>query len=60
MKNNLPRYTMRINKELLGKIHYVADYEGRTLNRELEQLVKKRIETFEQEHGIIKDSDSID
>jgi len=54
MKNDLPRYTMRINRELLDKLRYVAEYEGRTINKELEQLVKKRIETFEQEHGEIK------
>jgi hypothetical protein len=45
---------MRINKELLDKLHYVAEYEGRTVNKELEQLIKKRIEVFEQEHGKIE------
>jgi hypothetical protein len=54
MKNDLPRYTMRINRELLDKLRYVAEYEGRTINKELEQLVKRRIEKFEQEHGEIK------
>lgn len=29
------------------------DAEGRTKNRELEQMIKKRIRDFEQEHGEI-------
>ena len=54
MKDNLPRYTLRISKKLLDKIGYIAEYEGRTKNREIEQLIKKRIEIFEKEHGKIE------
>lgn len=54
MKDNLPRYTLRISKTLLDKIGYIAEYEGRTKNREIEQLIKKRIEFFEKEHGKIE------
>ncbi|HAN22137.1 MAG: TraY domain-containing protein [Clostridiales bacterium GWF2_36_10] len=54
MKDNLPRYTMRINRILLDKLHYIAEYEGRTTNKELEQMIKHRIKEFEQYHGIIK------
>ena len=39
--------------ELLEKLGYIAEYEGRTKNRELEQLIKKRIADFEKEHGEI-------
>ena len=53
MKDNLPRYTMRVPKVLLDKLGYIADYEGRTKNKELEQLIKKRIAEFEQVHGEI-------
>ncbi len=53
MKNELPRYTLRISQELLSKIGYIADYEGRTKNKEIEQLIKKRIQEFEAAHGKI-------
>ena len=53
MKDNLSRYTLRIPQVLLDKIGYIADFEGRTKNKEIEQIIKKRIYEFEQEHGII-------
>lgn len=53
MKDNLSRYTLRIDQTLLDKLGYIAEYEGRTKNRELEQIIKKRIRDFEQEHGEI-------
>lgn len=53
MKDNLPRYTLRIPQILLDKLAYIADYEGRTKNKEIEQLIKKRIAEFETQHGTI-------
>lgn len=53
MKDNLPRYTLRIPQVLLDKLGYIAEYEGRTKNKEIEQLVKKRIAEFEAIHGEI-------
>ena len=55
MKDNLPRYTLRIPQELLDKLGYIAEYEGRTKNREIEQLIKKRIAEFEAVHGKIEE-----
>lgn len=54
MKDSLPRYTLRISRILLDKIAYIAEYEGRTKNKEIEQLIKKRIAEFEKEHGKIE------
>lgn len=53
MKDSLPRYTLRIPQELLDKLAYIAAYEGRTKNKEIEQLIKKRISEFEDIHGSI-------
>ncbi len=53
MKDDLPRYTLRVPQILLDKLGYIAAYEGRTKNKELEQLIKKRIAEFEQLHGEI-------
>ena len=55
MKDNLPRYTMRIERQLLDRLQYIAKYEGRTANKQLEQLVKRCIKEFEAEHGKITD-----
>lgn len=53
MKDTLPRYTLRIPQELLDKLEHIASYEGRTKNKEIEQLIKKRIREFESLHGEI-------
>ena len=48
------RYTMRIDRKLLDKFGYIAEYEGRTKNREIEQMMKRRIAEFEKEFGEIE------
>ena len=57
MQDKLPRYTIRIERVLLNKILYIAEFYGRTTNKQLEQLVKKCILEFEKEHGEIKQTD---
>jgi predicted DNA-binding protein len=54
MKDDKCRYTLRTDSELLEKLGYIAEYEGRTKNRELERLIKQRIAEFEREHGEIE------
>ena len=54
MSDTLSRYTLRVEQELLEKLGYIAEYEGRTKNKELEQMIKKRIRDFEAEHGRIE------
>ena len=51
MKDNLPRYTLRIPQLLLDKLGYIAEYEGRTKNKEIEQLIKRRVDEFEEIEG---------
>lgn len=53
MIDHKARFTLRTDQDLLEKLGYVAEYEGRTKNRELEQLIKRRIREFEAEHGEI-------
>lgn len=48
------RYTMRIDRDLLEKFGYIAEYEGRTKNREFEQMIKRRVAAFEKEFGEIE------
>lgn len=53
-KDSFPRFTLRISRTMLDKLEYVADFEGRTKNRGIEQLIKKRIAQFEAEYGPIQ------
>ena len=47
------RYTLRIDRLLFRKFRYVAEWEGRSANREIEQYIKKSVAEFEAEHGKI-------
>lgn len=53
MTDELLRYTLRIDRELFAKFRYVAEYEGRSANKEIEQMLKKRVAEFEKKHGEI-------
>lgn len=54
MPSDLSKFTVRTNSELLKKFRFVADYNARSANREIEVLMKKHIAEFEKEHGEIK------
>ncbi len=58
MEDKLLRYTLRLDRHLFAKFRYIAEYEGRSANREIEQMIKKRVEDFEKENGEIKLSNS--
>lgn len=45
--------SIRIDAEMLHKLHYVADYEGRSANGQILILVRNCIADFEQKHGEI-------
>ena len=53
MKKDCPRFTLRVSKELLYKLSYIADFNGRTKNKEIEQILKKRVNEFEKTYGVI-------
>ena len=46
--------SVRLDEELLAKLHVVADYEGRFVNRHILVLIRKDIEKYEAEHGKIE------
>lgn len=45
---------IRIEEEMLKKIAYIADYEGRSANSHILVLVRNAIKDFEKEHGTIE------
>lgn len=44
---------IRIEEEMLKKLGYVADYEGRSVNSHILVLVRDAIKVFEELHGPI-------
>jgi len=52
-KHKNPQYGLRVPEELMDKLKYIAEYNGRSANREIEQLILAHIARFEQKHGAI-------
>ena len=46
--------SIRIDSEMLDKLHYVADYEGRSANSQILVLIRDCIKNFENENGKIE------
>ncbi len=46
--------SIRIEEEMLKKISFVADYEGRSVNSHILVLIRESVMAFEQEHGRIE------
>lgn len=46
--------SIRIEDEMLKKLTYVADYEGRSINSHILVLIRESIKAFESEHGDIQ------
>lgn len=53
---SIKNYTLRIPEDMLKKYHYVVKYNGRSVNAQLLQYIRKSIEAFEAEHGEIPES----
>ena len=53
MKDNLLRYTLRVDRLLFQKFRYIAEAEGRSANKEIEQYLKRAVARYEKEHGEI-------
>ena len=47
MKNIL-KFTLRTEEELLRKFQYVAEFNARSTNKELEVIMKKHVSEFEK------------
>ena len=53
MNMSVKSVSIRIEEEMLEKIGFVADYEGRSVNSHILVLVRENIKAFEAEHGKI-------
>lgn len=54
MPSELPRFTVRVNPELIKKMGYIAEENGRSVNKEIEQLIKAHIAAYEKKNGPIE------
>ena len=52
--------SIRIEEEMLEKIGFVADYEGRSVNSHILVLIREDIRKFEAAHGKIEGTISPD
>ena len=48
--------SIRMEEEMLQKLGYVADYEGRSVNSHVLVLIRDSIKHFERQHGEISGS----
>lgn len=46
--------SIRIEEEMLKRIGYVADFEGRSVNSHILVLIRENIESFEKKYGKIE------
>lgn len=53
MPSKLPHYALRIPTQTMDKLKYIAAYNGRSANKEIEQLILKHIAAWEKENGKI-------
>ena len=54
MESKLLRYTLRVDRLYFQKFRYVAESEGRSAKKEMEQFIKKRVNEFEKINGTIE------
>ena len=51
MPSDLPRITLRMDKEFIDKINKIAERENRSTNQQITYIIKKYIEQYEKENG---------
>lgn len=52
--------SIRIEEDLLNKLHVVADYEGRSANSQILILIRNCVEQYEKQHGKIEQEETLD
>lgn len=54
MDKKLVRYTLRVDRQLFAKFRYIAEANGRSANKEIEQYLKRCVERYEAANGKIE------
>lgn len=58
MTDYLARYTLRINRFMLKKLAHISYFNGRSMNKEIEFIIKESIKDFENRDGKITFTDN--
>jgi len=53
-KDNVKHFGLRVDGTILAKFRHVCDYDGRSANSQIIQLMLKYIADYEHEHGKIE------
>lgn len=53
-KKGLKSYSVRIDEQLLHKLHIISAYEGRSANSQIVILIRDAVEAYEARHGRIE------
>ena len=53
-KDGTKGYTIRIDEQLLHKLHVISAYEGRSANSQVLILIRDDVEAYEAKHGRIE------
>lgn len=53
-KHKNPHFAIRVPRDLLEKFKYIAEYNARSANREIELLLRQHVANFEDVHGTIE------
>lgn len=54
MSGKIKNLSIRIDEDMLNKLHVVADYEGRSANSQILILIRNSIEEYEKKNGKIE------
>ena len=54
MTGELAKFTLRVDAQLLKKFKYIAESNARSANRELEIMMRRRVDKFEEANGKIE------
>lgn len=57
-QHRYPHYALRIPESTMDKLKFIAGHNGRSANKEIEQLILAHIEAYEKAHGKINLTES--
>lgn len=53
-------YPLRVDKSVMDKFKFVAKFNGRSVNKEIEILMRSAVQKYESDHGLIQLPDSFE
>ena len=57
MARNYPQFSLKIAPDYLDKLKYIANENGRSANKEIEQIIIRYVKGYEKTYGEIEKED---